>query len=137
MPIYSVSHLTTIEDCDAVLGIADREQKNMQWKKLNLERQKDQYANSAFVVSTELSAKRSELATLDSIIANLPDGTIKTEQVKKRTAVWYRIFLLENRQSSYGEVAFLEKEFELQRVQKELDETAVLIDEVTARKAEL
>lgn len=137
MANYSVSQLTTIEDCDALLSIADREQKNLEWKKVSLARQKDLYSTNAFVNATELASKRAELSTLDSIIAGLPEGTFKTEQVKRRTSVWYRVFLLENRRTSFGDVAFLEKEYEIARIQKELDETAILITEVTARKAEL
>jgi len=136
MANYPVSQLTTIEDCDALLAIADKEQKDLEWRKMSLQRQKDQYANNAFVNATELVAKKAELETLDGIIAGLPDGTIKTEQVKKRTTVWYRIFLLEDRKTSFGDVALLEKVYELERVQRELEETAELIIAVQNRKAE-
>lgn len=137
MANYSVSQLTTIEDCDTLLGIADKEQKNLEWKKLSLVRQKEVYSNNAFVNATELASRKAELNALDSIIAGLPEGNFKTEQMKKRTTVWYRVFLLENRQTSFGDVAVLEKEYELNRIQKELDETAALVSEVTARKAQL
>lgn len=137
MANYPVSQLTTVEDCDALLNIADKEQKDMEWKKLSLQRQRDQSTNSAFEIATELATRKAELSTLDTIIASLPDGPFKTEQVKKRTTAWYRVFLLENRQTSFGDVAVLAKEYELKRVEKELEETAVLITEVQARKAEL
>ncbi|MBO9620833.1 MAG: hypothetical protein J7539_17550 [Niabella sp.] len=137
MANYPVSQLTTAEDCDALLSIAEKEQKDMEWRKLTLQRQRDQSTNSAFENATELATRRAELSTLDTIIAGLPDGPFKTEQVKKRTTAWYRVFLLENRQTSFGDVAVLEKEYELKRVEKELEETAILITEVQARKAEL
>ena len=137
MANYSVSQLTTIEDCNALLGIAEKEQKNLEWKKHSLGRQKDQYTSSAFVNATELASRRAELSALDTIIAGLPESNFKTEQVKKRTTVWYRVFLLENRQTSFGDVAVLEKQYELNRVDKELDETAALIGEVEARKTQL
>lgn len=137
MANYPVSQLTTIEDCDALIGIAEKEQKDLEWEKLSLQRKKDQYTNNAFENATELAARRAELSTLDTVIAGLPESPYKTEQVKKRTTAWYRVFLLENRQTSFGDVAVLEKEYELQRVQRELDETATLINEVQARKAEI
>jgi len=137
MANYPVGNLSSIEDCDAMLSIADKEQKDLDWKKLSLQRQKEQYTSSAFVNSTELATKTAELSTLDTLIAGLPEGLTKTEMIKKRTAVWYRVFLLENRQTSFGDVALLEKEYELNKVQNDLDETALLIAQVTARKDSL
>ncbi len=134
---YPVSQLTTIQDCDALLGIADKEKKDLEWRKHSLERQKSQYANAAMVNASELSSRRAELAALDIVIAGLPAGEFKNEQEIKRTEVWYRVFRLENKQASFGDVAVLEKEFEIKRVQKELDETATLISEVTDHKATL
>lgn len=135
--MYPVNQLTTIEDCDALLAIADKEQKDLEWKKMSLLRLQNQYASNAFVNATELISKRAELETLDGIIASLPEGSIKLDHVKKRTTVWYRIFLLENRKTSFGDVALLEKVYEVQRVQRELEETATLISEVQTRKAEI
>ena len=49
----------------------------------------------------------------------------------------YKKFLLENRKESYGAVALLEKELDLERVNKQLDEVNVFIDAITAHKATL
>ena len=49
----------------------------------------------------------------------------------------YKKFLLENRKESYSAVALLEKELDLERVNKQLDEVNLFIDAVTAHKATL
>ena len=49
----------------------------------------------------------------------------------------YKKFLLENRKESYGAVALLEKELDLERVNKQLDEVNLFIDAVTTHKATL
>lgn len=135
MANYSVEQLTTVADCDAVLNIATEEQKNLEWKKLSLERQKEQYAKNAVGIAAELVGKQAEKAALDTVIDNLPDGPTKNENIVKRTKVEYSIFLLENRKTNYGDVALLEREYDMERVAKELEETAVFITEVEARKA--
>ncbi len=135
MANYSVDQLTTVADCDAVLNIATEEQKNLEWKKLSLERQKEQYSKNAVGIAAELVGKQAEKAALDTVIENLPDGATKNENIVKRTKVEYSIFLLENRKTNYGDVALLEKEYDMERVVKELEETTVFITEVEARKA--
>ncbi|WP_300599390.1 hypothetical protein [Niabella sp.] len=137
MANYPLSQLTTAEDCDALINIAEKERKDMEWKKLNLLRLKDQYSNNAFVNATELGIRKKELENMDTVIATLPDGTYKTEQIKKRTTAWYKVFLLENRKTSFGDVAVIEKIYELKRIQYELDETVSLISELQTRRAEL
>ena len=137
MPTYSVTQLTTAADCDAVLTIAAKEQKDLDWKKLSVERQKDTYAENSVEISAELTAKEAELAALNDVIAGLPDGELKDDNVKKKTRTEYSIFLLNDRKANYGAVALLEKEYDLQRVLRELEETQKFITEVTARKAAL
>jgi len=137
MPNYSVTQLATVVDCDAVLNIATKEQKDLDWKKISIGRQKEMYSENAVEIATELAAKQAELTALDAVIAGLPDGELKDENIKKKKRAEYSIFLLNDRQANYGAVALLEKEYDLQRVLKELEETTVFIAEVEARKAAL
>ena len=67
----------------------------------------------------------------------LPERTTKEAEEKRKVRLEYKKFLLENRKESYGAVALLEKELDLQRVIKQLDEIDVFIDAVTAHKATL
>ncbi|HMR81629.1 MAG TPA: hypothetical protein PKE30_00755 [Niabella sp.] len=135
MPNYSVSQLTSVSDCDAVLSIAGKELQDLEWRKLSYQRQKNQYALQAVSIISELAAKRAELEVLNSIIEGLPEGSLKTENQNKKIRVEYSIFLLENRRTNYGDVALLDKELDLQRIERELEETAAFIAEVEARKA--
>ena len=49
----------------------------------------------------------------------------------------YKKFLLENRKESYGAVALLQKELDVERIIKELDEVNDFIAVITAHKATL
>lgn len=135
MPDYSVDQLTTVEDCNAVLNIATKEQKDLEWKRISIERQKEMYSENAVEISTELAAKEAELTALDAVIAGLPEGDLKEENIKKRKRAEYSIFLLTDRKANYGAVALLDKEYDLQCVLQALEETATFIAEVQARKA--
>ncbi len=64
----------------------------------------------------------------------MAEGPTKEDLVKKRTRLEYKKFLLENRKESYGSVALLEKELDLERINKELDEVDDFISTITAHK---
>ncbi|VXB14270.1 conserved hypothetical protein [Flavobacterium sp. 9AF] len=49
----------------------------------------------------------------------------------------YKKFLLQNRKESYGVVALLEKELDLARINKEIDEVDAFILAITNHKATL
>ncbi len=137
MPNYSVMQLTSVSDCDAVLTIATKEKQDLEWKKLLLERQKTQYSDQSVSITAELASKKAEVEVLDSIIAGLPEGNLKEENQNKKVRAEYSIFLLENRRNNYGNVALLEKELDLQRVERELTETNAFIAEVEEHKSTL
>ncbi|WP_395057069.1 hypothetical protein, partial [Flavobacterium sp.] len=61
----------------------------------------------------------------------------KEAEIKKKVRLEYKKFLLENRKDSYGSVALLEKELDLERINKELIEVDAFIAAITAHKATL
>ena len=64
----------------------------------------------------------------------LPPGSTRDSEEKRKVRLEYRKFLLENRKESYGAVALLEKELDLERVIKQLDEVDAFILEVTTHR---
>ena len=75
-----------------------------------------------------------EIAAVDTVLAILPEGSTRDTEEKRKVRLEYRKFLLENRKESYGAVALLEKELDLERVNKQLTEVDVFIAEVTAHR---
>ena len=63
--------------------------------------------------------------------------TTKETEEKRKVRLEYKKFLLENRKESYGAVALLEKQLDLERVNKQLDEVNAFIAAITAHKATL
>ena len=134
---YSISGLTTVADCDVLLTWAGKEKADLEFKKLSEERLTSKYATTSVEVDAILQGVLVELSAVDTIIGVLPDGPTKDEEIKKKVKLEYKKFLLENRKESYGAVALLEKEMDLARVVKELDEVNAFITIVTDHKATL
>ena len=135
--MYTVSNLTTIADCDVLLTMANKEKADLAFKKLSEERLVTNYSTTAVEIDAVLQGVIAEIAAVDSILAVLPEGPTKDSEEKRKVRLEYKKFLLENRKESYGAVALLEKELDLERVNKQLDEVNLFIDAVTAHKATL
>jgi hypothetical protein len=135
--MYTVSNLTTIADCDVLLTMANKEKADLAFKKLSEERLVTNYSSTSVEIDAVLQGVIAEISAVDSVIAVLPEGSTKDFEEKRKVRLEYKKFLLENRKESYGAVALLEKELELERVNKQLDEVNVFIDAITAHKATL
>ncbi|WP_029289117.1 hypothetical protein [Pedobacter sp. R20-19] len=131
---YSVSTLTEVADCDTVLALIEKEKKDLSFKKLSLERQQENYANTTIEVSSEIEVLNAELSAVNTVVATLPDGDTKDDNIKRQKKLEYSLFLLTNRKANYGAIALLEKEFNIARVVKELEEADNFAVVVVARR---
>ena len=135
--MYTVSNLTTIADCDVLLTMANKEKADLAFKKLSEERLVTNYSTTSVEIDAVLQGVLAEISAVDTIIATLPEGSTKENEEKRKVRLEYKQFLLENRKESYGAVALLEKELDLERVNKQLEEVNLFIDAVTAHRATL
>ena len=134
---YTINNLTQVSDCDVLLTWAGKEKADLIFKKLSEERLTTKYSSTSIEVESELQGVLIELTATDAVLASLPEGEIKEDTLKKKTKLEYRKFLLENRKESYGTVALLEKQLDLERVNKEIEEVDAFILAITNHKATL
>ena len=135
--MYSVTNLTTIADCDVLLTMANKEKADLTFKKLSEERLVTNYSTTSVEIDAVLQGVLAEITAVDTVISVLPEGPTKDSEEKRKVRLEYKKFLLENRKESYGAVALLEKELDLERVNKQLDEVDLFIDAVTTHKSTL
>lgn len=134
---FTTDLISTADDCDLLLSLAAKEKGDLDFRKLSLERQRSAYAENAVEVEAELQAATAELAALATIIASLPDGAVKDENVTRQKRLELKHFLLKQKKEDYGSVALLVKEFGQARLDKELLAVQEFTIAVQARKAEL
>ncbi|CAM4275839.1 hypothetical protein [Flavobacterium terrigena] len=135
--MYSLNKITTVADCDVLLTWAEKEKSDLTFKQLSVERVAVNYSSTSIEIDAVLQGVVAELTAIETIISTLADGPTKEDLVKKKTRLEYKKFLLENRRESYGSVALLEKELDLERIIKELDEVDMFITTITSHKATL
>ena len=85
----------------------------------------------------ELAAVSAEIASVDSIVAGLPEGQIKKDFQVRLTKLLYKKFTLEQRREQYGIYALLQKEFEINCIEQELVTNTDYIAALEARKLQL
>ncbi len=134
---YTVSALKTKAECDEMIEKLQKEKRDLEFQKTVIGHQKVNNAEDASLVSTEFSANVTEIATLESSIATLPEGKAKQYHVTRKKKLEWRQEVLKKRKGETGGIALLNKEFDLVCIDKELAEADVLIADVTAHKATL
>ena len=134
---YSLSLITTIADCNALIVSAQRKQRDIQYRKTQQERQYETVSEGGSSTEATLAATIAEIAGLEPVVLTLPEGPTKKELEDRIVTLKYKRFVLENRRLRYGVFAMLEKEYMMGSIDKELLEVAAYIDALNDRKAEL
>ncbi len=131
---YSVQNLTRVADCNALLSWAAKEKADLNFKKLSDERMTERFTETSLELEAVLQGVIAEIAATETIISILPEGDSKDDAIERRTRLEYKKFLLETRKASYGTVALLEKEMDLGRVNKEIEEVEVFIAAIEQKR---
>ncbi len=135
--MYAVSNLTTIADCDVLLNMANKEKADLNFKKLSDERLVNNYSSTSVEISVILQGIVAEISAVTTVLNVLPNGPTKDAEEKRKVRLEYKKFLLETRKESYGAVALLEKQLDLERIIKQIDEVDAFILAITNHKTTL
>ncbi|MGH2665820.1 hypothetical protein [Flavobacterium sp.] len=135
--MYSLTKIANVADCDALITWAEKEKSDLAFKKISVERITTNYSSTSVEIEAILQGVVAEIAAVETVLGILPEGPTKDSEEKRKKRLEYKRFLLENRKESYGSVALLEKELDLERINKELSEVDVFISGVATHKTAL
>ena len=88
-------------------------------------------------MNTELQVTQVEIAALTPILVSLPDGETREEYRRKIERLDSRLKVLNNRKADFGALALLQVEWEVARLDQEIEESDAFITALNARKAAL
>jgi len=134
---YNFTLLSTKEDCDTMISIASKNKEDLEYKKITLDHKKKVATGSAVEIETELSATNAQIAVLETVIASLPEGEIKKDNISKKTKLEFKRFTLLERKESYGVLSLLETEVDIGCIDKDIEELDAFIAGVNDRKGNL
>ena len=130
---YSVSLLTTRPDCQALIDIATAEKSDLNYRKTGLMRQSQNATLTSAEIEAELTSVNAELAALQTLIDNLPDGPIKEDTIRRYKKADYKKVLLEGRRGKYGVLSILEREYDIACIDLDISEADAFITALTDR----
>ncbi|MEO8771898.1 MAG: helix-turn-helix transcriptional regulator [Ferruginibacter sp.] len=134
---YTVSMISNRPDCQAMIDAANDDKDSLVYRKTGLERQMQSASTTTVSIDADSAAAIAEISALETVIAGLPEGSVKEETKVKLTKAQYKKFLLDQRKANFGSVALVGKEYTIACVDQSITETDAFILALTTRMNEL
>lgn len=88
--MYTITNLTQIADCDALLTWAAKEKEDLNFKKLSDQRLTVRFAQTSLELDAILQGVIAEIGAQETIIAVLPQGPSREDAINKKTRLEYK-----------------------------------------------
>ncbi len=134
---YSVELLGSIADCDTLLKKLEKEKEDLDFRTIQVTRQRKIYAANSVDIAADLQAVEGEITTLTAMLATLAEGDRKEDTITDLDRAKLRKRLLLDRQKDYGSIALIERELELAMAAAQLAEVTAAIEAVTTQKGKI
>lgn len=134
---FTLNLITVPQEADSLIKMANRDKRNLEHRKESFDLRNVNTAENAAENAGELSEANASLASVIALIATLPDGEKKEDEVTKKLDLELRIRRLTRSGSKTGAVATIEREYDADMIENQLDGIDAFITAVTARKAAL
>lgn len=134
---YSLNLLTTVADCDTLIGMANKDKKSYENRISNLNFDLENSQSTAAARQARLLVINSEIAMLDNVIESLPEGQLKEDYITSRMRKLATQRSLSSPGSASTPVNRIDDELEIARLNLLLTETNAFIATIEAHKATL
>jgi hypothetical protein len=133
----SLELITLPEEADSLLKTAQRDKRIFEHRKESIDLRTATSAENAIELQQDLTASQAELTTAIAIIASLPEGSKKEEEITKKLSLELKIRKLTESGNKSGALALIEKEYDADLLDRQLAGIETFMDAVLARKAAL
>jgi hypothetical protein len=134
---YSLSNLTSVADCDLLIGMLTKEQEDLVVQKVVQTKRADDLSDNSVDFQTDLISVQGELDIIEGVIAALPNGPQKEKQLTARLALELRLRRLNERKDNYGPVGLINAQYEIEVLDLNLTAINNLIADVQTRRAQI
>jgi hypothetical protein len=134
---YSLEQIKTVEECNALLSILNKDKEATQ-SKLGMQKISiDRHESTTEDTFSELAASQPILDSLNTMLLTLPEGNVKNKYIKDRERLELRLSILNERKGQYSKEDLIIKQLEYKRMENDLPLFDELITQVEAKKASL
>lgn len=135
--MFTTSLITGVELADALIKIAKRDQAILDARITNLSVRNENSTENSAAYDAEVTELQTGIATSTTILASLPEGKYKEEEITKKLEMELRLRKLTMGEVSSDPKSVMEREYALSKLRKLKDAAVEFEAAVTARKAEL
>ena len=135
--VFQTNLITLASEADALISMAQREKRTLANRiETAIIRNVNSTENSA-ELSAEITSTEAALASSNALLATLPDGPVKEQQVTRKIELDLRLRKLTINGNKAGAIAILESEFDTDSMERQVSGANEFIAAVTARKAQI
>lgn len=134
---YSLTNLTSVADCDLLIGMLTKEQEDLVVQKVVQTKRADDLSDNSVDFQTDLISVQGELDIIEGVIAALPNGPQKEKQLTARLALELRLRRLNERKDNYGPVGLINAQYQIEVLDLTLTAINTLIADVQTRRAQI
>ena len=130
----STQMITSKSECDLLITMVNKEKRVLEHRKEGMVMQHEDAAVRTVEIEAELQSIAIQLTALDGFITSLPEGDIKKDNLLKQENFRHRQFTLRDRQSDLNVITLVEKEFDIIKLESQIEDADTFIREITDRK---
>jgi hypothetical protein len=134
---YSIINLQSIAECDELLAIVSRERRGMENRKESLQIRTENMQESSTDYEADLASMTSELNHLNNSIPTMPEGAKKESMITDQIILTGRIRLLNQRRSNFGTMGILQRELDIELLERGIEAYNEFISDLNTHKATL
>jgi hypothetical protein len=134
---YSLTNLTSVADCDLLIGMLTKEQEDLVFQKVVETKRADDLSDNSVDFQTDLISVQGELDIIEGVIATLPNGPQREKQLTNRLALELKLRRLNERKDNYGPVGLINAQYQIEVLDLTLTAINNLIADVQTRRAQI
>ncbi len=134
---YSIARLTSVADCDFLLSEATRTRGDLDNKKYTMTRKRQNTSETSTSIEGDIASLTAQITAYEAFVPTLPEGKAKQDIEVQIVNLKHKLFLLTNRRASYGLLASIQLEYDINVIEQTLADTDAFIAAVNAVKAGL
>ena len=128
----TVTLLSNASDADKLLLTAAKFKSDLEFRKTSLIRSRLAFAENAQEYQDQLASVNIELAGLETSIAALPEGKTRKDNIAEKKKLDLKQFQLNEKIQSYSAMVLLDKEFDIDQIDRQI---AGVVDYMAALEA--
>ena len=134
---FSVELLSTVADCDALIGIANKERGDLDFKRVTLVRKQSVSSTTAASIEVDIASVNAELNSCAIQLETLPPGPARDKVLDDQYRAQFKLYQLNTRRNATGTRAVSQQAYDIECVDVTIAQNVAYIAALNARKAEL